>query len=95
MARSKRPSPEGALPVDPERLRREFPALSDADLAAYVEVTREILGASPGERARRTREVLAAGRKAREAGPEASLSEAERRAARYLAALEKMQGRTH
>jgi hypothetical protein len=28
------------LPVDPERMRRQFPALTDADLEAYVTVTR-------------------------------------------------------
>ena len=95
MARSGPPAPEGALPVDPERLRRQFPALSDEDLAAYVEVTREILAAPAPERARRTRDVLAAGRRAREAGGGAGApGAAERRAARYLAAIEKMQGRT-
>ena len=76
-----------ADPVDPERLRREFPALDDADLAAYLDVTRRILAErDPAARARLTRETLARARAARDgSGPADAL------AARYLAAIEKMQ----
>jgi hypothetical protein len=87
-----RPAPEGGLPVDPERLRRQFPALTDEDLQAYVEVTRRILGGPPGERARLTREVLARGRQARDGAAPASAEDA--LALRYVRAVEKMQGRT-
>ena len=45
------------LPVDPERLRREFPDLDEDDLAAYVEVTRRIL-ADQKSRGRTTRGVM-------------------------------------
>jgi hypothetical protein len=77
----------GADPVDPERLRREFPALDDGDLAAYLEVSRRILAErDPAARARLTRETLARARAARDgSGPADAL------AARYLAAIEKMQ----
>jgi hypothetical protein len=82
-----------SLPVDPERLRRQFPALTDDDLAAYVEVTRRILSvAGAGDRAKLTRDVLARGRGAREQ-PQARAPE-DLLALRYLQAVEKMQGRT-
>jgi ribosomal protein L12E/L44/L45/RPP1/RPP2 len=85
------------LPVDPERLRAEFPALTDDDLEAYVAVTRKILAAAtPEERARITRESLASGRAAREkqaAGT--ALTEKEQRAVRYVSALDKMQSHRH
>ena len=80
------------LPVDPARLRREFPTLTDGDIAAFEEVTRKILGeGKPEARARLTREIVARGRQAREreaAG--AKLSAEESLAARYLAAVDKM-----
>ena len=57
---------EAPLPVDVERLRRQFPALTAEDLEAYVAVTRRILSArDPADRARITRETLARGRAAR------------------------------
>ena len=85
------PAGEAPLPVDVERLRRQFPALTDEDLDAYVAVTRRILAAlDPGDRARITRETLARGRVARTAEPR---DDDERLAARYVAAVEKMQGR--
>ena len=88
----KRPAAgEPPLPVDVERLRREFPALTTEDLDAYVAVTRRILAArDPADRARITRETLARGRAA---GAEAPRDEDERLAARYVAAVAKMQGR--
>jgi hypothetical protein len=84
------------LPVDPARLRRQFPALTDDDIAAFEEVTSRILNEDrPEARARVTREVLAQGRRARErtAAGEAVSAE-ESLAARYVAAVDKMQGPT-
>ena len=81
---------EPPLPVDPERLRRQFPALTDADVEAYVTVTRRIMAAAAADRARITRETLARARAAREASPRDA---EETLAARYLAAVEKMQSR--
>jgi hypothetical protein len=71
------------LPVDPERLRREFPELTDDDLDAYVTVTKRILAAKAGDRPRLTREVLEKGRQKKD-----DLS------ARYVAAVDKMQRST-
>ena len=80
-----------SLPVDPERLRRQFPALTDDDLAAYVEVTTGVL-ADPRAKGQALRGVLAAGRAAR-SRPAGELTAAERLCVRYLAAVDKMQGR--
>jgi hypothetical protein len=84
------------LPVDPARLRKQFPALDDGDIAAYEEVTARILAQRrPNERARLAREIVALGRRARErAGSGIALSAEESLGARYLAAVDKMQGRT-
>ena len=88
----KRPPDAAALPVDPGRLRRQFPDLTEDDVAAYVEVTRRILEErDPAARARVTRDTLARARSAREAG---ARDEADRLALRYLSAVEKMQGRS-
>ncbi|PYQ52482.1 MAG: hypothetical protein DMF78_11185 [Acidobacteria bacterium] len=83
------------LPVDPARLRAQFPALSDSDVAAYEEVTRRILAERrPDARAALTRQLVAQGRRARErAAAGERLSEDDSLTARYLAAVEKMQGR--
>jgi hypothetical protein len=84
-----------ALPVEPERLRKEFPELSDEDLAAYVAVTRRILEAAPKDRARLTREVLEGGREAREkAARGARLSGEEGLRMRYISAVDKIQRST-
>jgi len=81
------------LPVDPERLRQRFPSLSDADLAAYAEVTRALL-ADPAGRGRRLGEVFAAAERAREKdASSAPLEDDERLALAYIRAMEKMQGR--
>lgn len=81
------------LPVEPERLRREFPTLSDEDLAAYEAVTRELL-AHPSSRGRRLAAVLAAVDRAREkAAAGIALEEEERQALAYARALAKMRGR--
>jgi hypothetical protein len=81
------------LPVDPERLRRQFPTLTDDDLAAYAEVTRMILDEPrPLERARLTRAFLTEGRMAREKTEAGTpLTARESLAMRYVAAMEKMQ----
>jgi hypothetical protein len=84
------------LPVDPERLRREFPAMTAEDLAAYVEVTRRILAEHDAERrAQLIRETVSRARRLRErpAG-ERDLTAEESLALQYLAAVEKMQART-
>jgi len=84
----------GALPVDPARLRAEFPELTEEDLAAYVEVTQRLL-AQPEARGRLLREVMAVGQDARRrSGTGSPLSPDEERALRYLRALEKMQRST-
>ena len=80
------------LPVDPERLRRQFPALSEEDLEAYVAVTRRVL-ADPKAKARVLREVMTLARLAQEKTGQA-LSEPEALAVRYLAAVGKMQAPT-
>jgi len=84
------------LPVDPERLRKQFPQLTDADIEAYAGITRRILekqGAA--ERARLTRDILETARTARtKASAGSDLTERERQALRYLDAVEKMQGTT-
>jgi hypothetical protein len=86
------PAADGALPVDPARLRAQFPSLTEADVAAFETVTRRILSAGdPVARAKVTREVLARGRAAREKG---TAADAEDRLARaYLEAVEKMQAK--
>ena len=87
---------ERGLPVDPSRLRRQFPALTDADIAVYEEVTARILAEGrPEARARLARDLVALGRKARDrATGGVPLSDEESLAVRYLVAVEKMQGRT-
>lgn len=73
-----------------ERLRRQFPALTDDDVDAYVTVTRRIMAASAADRPGITRETLA---RARAARPDAPADDEDRLALRYLAAVTKMQGR--
>jgi len=84
------------LPVDPERLRRQFPELTPEDLDAYEAVTRRILAEpSADRRARLTRDTLARGRQAREkqaAG--GALTADEVRDLRYVEAVTKMQPST-
>ena len=81
------------LPVDPARLRRQFPDLTDGDIEAFEEVTRRILDEpGPEGRGKLTRQIVAQGREARErAAAGTTLSAGESLAARYLAAVEKMQ----
>jgi hypothetical protein len=83
---------QAKLPVDPARLRREFPALTEQDVDAYVQITRRILGAAPDARPRLTRETLEGARRAREkAGRAETLDPGETLLVRYLEAVEKMQ----
>jgi hypothetical protein len=83
---------DGRLPVDPERLRREFPALTSEDIAAYVEVTRRIMGAAPDARGGVAREAVAGGRAARDKAARGhALDAAEALLLRYLDAVGKMQ----
>jgi hypothetical protein len=84
----------GSLPVDPERLRRQFPALSDEDLEVYIEVTRRVL-LDPAARGRVMAELFAQARRARDRRAAGETLDAEdAQALRYLAAVEKMQGPT-
>jgi hypothetical protein len=88
------PAPErGGLPVDPERLRRQFPALTDEDLAAYGEVTRRVL-ADPRARGRVLAEVIScAERAAQKQASDGALDPDESTALAYVRALRKMQAR--
>ena len=80
------------LPVDPARLRKQFPALSEEDLEAYVAVTLRVL-ADPKAKGKVLREVMALARLAQEKHG-AALTEPEALAVRYLAAVGKMQAPT-
>jgi hypothetical protein len=84
------------LPVDPARLRQQFPGLTDEDMAAFEEVTRRILSENrPEARAVLTRRIVAQGKEARKrAAAGEKISDEESLSARYLAAVEKMQPRT-
>jgi hypothetical protein len=79
------------LPVDPERLRRQFPSLTDEDLATYAEVTRSLLADATG-RGRRLAELMAAAQRGREKeSASAPLDDEERLGLAYVRALHKMQ----
>ena len=80
------------LPVDPARLKKQFPALTEEDLEAYVAVTRRVL-ADPKSKARVLREVMTLARLAQEKQG-AAVTEPEALAVRYLAAVGKMQAPT-
>jgi hypothetical protein len=80
-----------SLPVSGERLRREFPALTDEDLAAYEAVTRRLLG-DQRRRGQLLAELMSAAQQARaKQAAGAGLDEAERLAVAYVEALRKMQ----
>jgi hypothetical protein len=82
------------LPVDPERLRREFPTLSDQDLDAYVTVTTQVMGAGK-DRPQLMRDILEGARAARERRQQGqALKDQEQLWVRYLDAVEKMQAST-
>ncbi len=81
------------LPVDPERLRRQFPSLTDEDLAAFESVTRRVL-ADPRQRGRVLADAMTLAQRAREKrAQDVALEPAEREALSYAFALAKMQGR--
>ena len=84
------------LPVERERLKRQFPGLTDGDIEAYETVTQRILSQkTPADRARVTRVLLETARAARaRAASGGSLTDEDRLAVRYLDAVEKMQGST-
>jgi TPR repeat protein len=85
---------EKQLPVDPERLKAEFPDLSDEDLEAFVEVTKQVL-ADPASKGRIMRQIMTTALEAREkAAAGGSLSAQDALALRYLAAVGKMQRST-
>jgi hypothetical protein len=82
------------LPVDLDRLKAEFPDLTDEDLQAYVALTRRVL-ADPAGRARAMREVLENARRAQEkAAGGGALTADDQLLVRYLAAMAKMQRST-
>lgn len=88
------PGMKPGLPVEVERLREAFPDLSDADLQAYAEVTRRVLG-DPAARARTMRDILERAREAQQRGTSGgTLSEDQQLLVRYLSALAKMQRST-
>jgi hypothetical protein len=79
------------LPVDPARLRGQFPELSEPDLEAYATVTRRVLR-DPARQGRALRDVMleaAAALEKRAAGR--PLSQGEELVLRYRLALDKMQ----
>jgi hypothetical protein len=84
------------LPVDRQRLKKQFPDLTDADIEAYEAVTQRILGQrNPLQRAKITRAILETGRAAKaKAETGGTLTEDERQALSYLDAVGKMQGTT-
>ena len=85
---------KGGLPVDVERLRAEFPDLTDGELRAYVTVTQRVLG-EPATRAQTMREILDRSRQAQQKEASgARLSEDEEVLVHYLSALARMQQTT-
>lgn len=85
-----KPARTHTLPVDPARLRKQFPALTEEDLEAYVTVTRRVL-AEPRAKGKLMREVMTLAQTAWEK-KDVPLTPAEAVAVRYLAAVKKMQG---
>ena len=82
------------LPVDPERLKAEFPDLTEPELKAYESVTRYVL-AHPQERAAKMKEVMASAREAQaKADAGETLTTEEMVLIRYLHAMAKMQRST-
>lgn len=80
-----------SLPVDPERLRKQFPGLTDEEIAAYERVTRRVL-ADPRWRGRVLADVMSNAQRAREkAATGAQLDPEERLALTYVNALRRMQ----
>jgi hypothetical protein len=87
-------APGIGVPVDLDRLKAEFPELTDDDLQAYVGVTRRVL-ADPKGRGRAMREVMESARAAQQkAAGGGALGKDEQLLVRYLAAMAKMQRST-
>jgi hypothetical protein len=78
------------LPVPAERLKQQFPGLTDDDLRAYSEVTTRLLGQAKKGKALSEVMTTAVRARGKEAAGEA-LSAEESLALRYLRAMEKMQ----
>jgi hypothetical protein len=75
-----------------ERLRRQFPSLTDDDVDAYVTVTRRILSAPAADRARVTHVLLTKARAIEgEKRDPTSLSPEDLILLRYLTSLRKIQ----
>ncbi len=82
------------VPIEPGRLKEEFPGLTTDELDAYVTVTKRVL-AKPEARARVMRDVMAQADEAqRKASVGARLKPEEALLLRYLRALSKMQRST-
>jgi hypothetical protein len=82
------------LPIEPERLKKEFPELDAEEVDAYVTVTRRVL-AKPEARSRALREVVAKADEAqRRAASGERLKAEDALLLRYLSALSKMQRST-
>jgi len=82
-------NPEGLVPRAVQRLKKEFPDLTQEDLDAYVQVTQRLL-ADPLKRVQVLEDVKAKAQAA-QGKPEASLGADEALAARYMQAILKMQ----
>ena len=78
-------------PVAAERLKKQFPNLTDDDLQAYTEVTQRLLGQAKKGRALSEIMTTAVRAREKEAAGE-TLAAEESLALRYLRAMEKMQG---
>jgi hypothetical protein len=78
------------IPVPAERLKQQFPALTDDDLEAYTQVTTRLLGQS--KRGKALSEVMTTAVRAREKDAAGEALDAEESLAlRYVRAMEKMQ----
>jgi hypothetical protein len=87
----KKPPQAQVVGVNPERLKKEFPDLTEEDLEAYVTVTRRLL-ADPTKRVQVLEDVKAKAQAA-QAKAGAGLSPDEALAGRYMQAIQKMQKR--
>ena len=82
------------LPVDPGRLKGEFPELTADEVDAYVTITKRVL-AKPETRARVMREIMAQAAEAQQkAAAGGRLKAEEALLVRYLRAVSKMQRST-
>jgi hypothetical protein len=85
-----RPVPPVKLPVPAERLKAQFPSLTDEDLQAYTEVTHRLL--REAKKGQALSDIMTRAVRAREKeGAGETLDAEEALALRYLRAMEKMQ----